>query len=180
VSALARELLQLDRRALRERLRGGHAIDPRALDNTEYRGVSLGLPEAVVSLTWLTFRKTFARDARSGALRGWNVRMVQKGLDGDRAPMKDGDGNPKCFGHYVVQDAASYRAPLAPPGALLIDYGWNGMRDPLVALQPGDASALLGFTYVAVGPLRIETPSFFLLEREGPLSYTPPLPSLRV
>jgi hypothetical protein len=45
------------------------------------------------------------------------------------------------------------------------------MRDPLVALRPGDASALLGFTYVALGPLRIETPSFFLLEREGPLSY---------
>jgi hypothetical protein len=170
MSELAREFLQLDRGALRQRLRAGHPIDPHALDNSEYRGVSLGLPEAIVARTWLTFRKSFARTAQ-GTLRGWNVRMLQTGLDGERRAMTDARGNPKCFGHYLVRDVASYRAPLAPEGALLIDYGWTGMRDPLVALRPGDASALLGFTYVALGPLRIETPSFFLLEREGPLSY---------
>lgn len=171
MSALARELLLLDRSALRARLREGHPIDPHALDNTEYRGVSLGLPAAVVSLTWLTFRKTFARDARTGGLRGWNVRMEQTGLDSAREPQRDRAGNPRCFGRYDVTSAQGYRAPLAPEGALMIDYGWNGMRDPIVALNKGDASTLLGFTYVAVGPLRIETPSFFLLEREGPLSF---------
>ena len=173
MSELAREFLMLDRAALRERMRDGHAVDERALDNTEYRGVSLGLPRALVSLTWLTFRKTFARDAQTGRLHGWNVRMEQTGLDGACTPMRDRAGKPRCFGHYVVRDAAPYRAPLAPEGALMIDYGWSGMRDPLVSLRVGDVSALLGMTYVALGPLRVETPSFFLLEREGPLTYTP-------
>ena len=173
MSELARELLALDRKALRQRLREGHAIDPSALDNAEYRGVSLGLSPRLVSLTWLTFRKTFLRDASTGQLRGWNVRMKQTGLDGAREPLVDASGNPRCFGHYTVRGVEGARAPLAPRGALLIDYGWSGMRDPIVALAPGDRSALLGFTYLAVGPLRIETPSFFLLEREGPLTYVP-------
>jgi len=173
MSLLATEFLALHRAELRERMRRGHAIDSRALDNTEYRGVSLGLPRAIVSRTWLTFRKTFAREAETDMLRGWNVRMVQNGLEGERLPMRDSAGNPRCFGHYTVHSAAPYRAPLAPEGALLIDYGWSGMRDPIVALREGDVSVLLGMTYVAVGPLRIETPSFFLLEREGPLTYLP-------
>lgn len=171
MSALAREFLSLRRDALRARMQAGHAIDARLLDNTEYRGVSLGLPSVLVSLTWLTFRKTFERDPSTDTLRGWNVRMVQN--DGASEPMRDRRGKPRCFGHYRVHAATHYRAPLAPEGALLIDYGSSGMRDPIVSLREGDATTLLGFTYLALGPLRIETPSFFLLEREGPLTYTP-------
>ena len=91
----AHDILSLSRDTLRGMLEGGHPIDPRTLDDAEYRGVSLGLPSPIVKLTWLTFRKTFHRDPRTGALRGWNVRMQQAGLDGPRAPMLDRAGKPR-------------------------------------------------------------------------------------
>jgi hypothetical protein len=33
---------------------------------------------------------------------------------------------------------------------------------------------LLGVTWLSLGPLQLETPTYFLLEREAPLSYVPP------
>jgi hypothetical protein len=41
-------------------------------------------------------------------------------------------------------------------------------------MREGDASLLLGFTYVEMGPLRVATPSFFALKLEGPLSRVVP------
>ena len=41
------------------------------------------------------------------------------------------------------------------------------------ALEPGNADRLLGWSYVELGPLRIRTPSYFLLEREGPIAHVP-------
>ena len=41
---LAEELWGMDGDALLEVLEGGYPIEPAALDDTEYRGVSLGLP----------------------------------------------------------------------------------------------------------------------------------------
>ena len=40
------------------------------------------------------------------------------------------------------------------------------LRDPLVALRPGDPTRLLGCSWVALGRGHATTPSFFLLERE--------------
>ena len=56
---------------------------------------------------------------------------------------------------------------------LLIDYGKSGTRDPLVAVKEGSSELLLGWTYLDLGVTRIGTPSFFVLEREGPLSFVP-------
>ena len=75
------EVLSMKRGALATTLRQGHAIDPRALDDSQYRGISLGLPAWFERLTWKTFQKTFHRDPRTGVLRGWNVRVEQRGLD---------------------------------------------------------------------------------------------------
>lgn len=179
----AHQILSLSRDALRGMLEGGHPIDPRALDDAEYRGVSLGLPSPIVKLTWLTFRKTFHRDPRTRALRGWNVRMQQAGLDGPRAPMLDRTGKPKCFGFYQVRDGRDYaNMPVAAQHGLVIDYGLGDNprldpirrgRDPLVALERGSVERLLGWTYLDLGVGRVGTPSYFLLEREGPLSYVP-------
>jgi hypothetical protein len=169
----ARDLLTASRDELAALLREGHGIRAEALDDTEYRGISLGLPGFVDRLTWKTFRKTFHRDPDTGLLRGWNVRLEQGGLDAPSVPMRRG-GRPVTFGHYVV---------VAGDPGLLLDYsaGQNGLsptalvRDPVVALEPGDPRLLLGWTYLQVGRHRIGTPSYFVLELEGPLSFRVPM-----
>jgi hypothetical protein len=74
-----------------------------------------------------------------------------------------------------------------PAGAdqgLLIHYGLGGngrldgiglLRDPIVALIPGSVERLLGWSYLDLG-FALPTPSYFLLERLGPLDHeaTPP------
>ena len=128
----AREFLSLTKSELGAMLSGGHAIDPSALDDSEYRGVSLGLPGPIVALTWLTFRKTFHRDPQTKRLRGWNVRMEQTGLDGARVPQRS-RGEPICFGHYEVGPVAGRGSPIPCDQGLLIDYGRgaNGRLDPV-------------------------------------------------
>jgi hypothetical protein len=172
-------LLSASPKELAARLRAGHPIDPARLDDTAYRGVSLGLPSWVEALAWKTFRKTFHRDPQTGVLRGWNVRMEQTGLAGPDVP-KTKRGAPIEFGHYVVEAAADHPVPAGLEHALLIHYGKGDnpaldpsrlLRDPLVALEPGRVDRLLGWTYVALGA-PVPTPSYFLLEAPSPLLLT--------
>lgn len=178
------ELMSMRPRQLAEVLRAGHPIDPYALDDRQYRGISLGLPRWIERLTWKKFRKTFHRDPNTGALRGWNVRIVQNGLDAPDEPMKK-RGEPFTFGHYEVVETTGRRVPNGAQG-LLIDYGRGGngaldplsrMRDPLVALEPGSTERLLGWSYVDLGFGSIGTPSYFLLVRDGPIDHIAPRPS---
>ena len=181
----AADFLEMSGAQLQSRLSAGHGIDPGALDQSTYRGLSLGLPKAAVAMTWLTFRKVFHRDPESGALRGWNVRLEQRGLDAPSVPMRKG-GAPFTFGHYLVRDPDPDASPIPlPPGALLLDYGRGGnprldatskLRDPLVALLPGSVDLPLGWSYVELGKLRVRTPSFLVLEREGALDHALPPP----
>jgi len=162
------ELLAASRDELRALLHGGHPIAPSRLDDTVYRGISLGLPAWIERLTWKKFAKAFHRDPHTGRLRGWNVRIEQDGLDRPwRARVRD--GRPWTFGHFAV---------VADRDRLLLDYGAGGnrrrdplgaLRDPLVALRASSVELLLGWSYLAIGPARIPTPSYFLLERDGPL-----------
>ncbi|MCB9743977.1 MAG: hypothetical protein H6741_28240 [Alphaproteobacteria bacterium] len=178
-------LLPLSPKALLKILQEGHPIEPSALRNREYRGVSLGIPAWVERLAWKTFMKTFAWDAERGVLHGWNVRMQQTGLDGEQVFMEKA-GAPFTFGHYRVTDAQSSPARLGCRRGLLIDYGQGGngldptslVRDPIVALEPGNPERLLGWSYVDLGPLSFGTPSFFLLDKPRPLSHhaQPPRP----
>ncbi len=183
------DILGLDRGGLAQRMRDGHPIDPGALDDQVYRGISLGLPPWIESLTWKTFQKTFHRDPVTGHLRGWNVRIQQHGLDAPSVPMQR-NGAPVTFGHYRVVSCEGCGVPSgAGAGAgLLIDYGLGGnpmmdpmrlLRDPLVALVPGGVQWLLGGSYLQIATLRIGTPSYFLLEREHPLTHrvSPPRPA---
>ena len=172
IPSFAEPLLSARRGELRRALERGHAVDPRALDDTEYTGISLALPKLVERLTWKTFTKTFHRDPATGDLRGWNVRMEQTGIDGPAVP-RTKNGVPWTWGHYRVY--ATDRAPYAR--GLLIDYGVRSndlvtrrMRDPLVAVREGDPNVLLGVSYLDFGWFRVLTPTFFMLVRRGPLS----------
>lgn len=173
------DLLDLPRPALMKLLRGGHPIAPGALDDWEYRGVSLGLPRFVERLTWKTFQKTFHRDPATGALRGWNVRIEQRGLDAESVALTRG-GAPFTFGHYRVVPGADVRSPEGCDRGLMIHYGLGGnapldpmgrVRDPIVALNEGSADLLLGWSYVDVAGLLVHTPTFFVLERERRLGH---------
>ena len=167
------DFLALDGAGLQAALADGFAIEERALDDSQYRGISLGLPRAVEALTWKTFRKTFHRDPRLGRLRGWNVRLEQTGLDGPSRPLD-------TFGHYAITALDRTPRPCGP--GLLIDYSagrrgplWR-LRDPIVAVHAGSVELLLGWSFVDLGPLQLPTPSYFLLEREGPLEAIVPAP----
>jgi hypothetical protein len=173
------ELVSMPRSALMRVLREGHPVDPARLDDTEYRGVALGLPAFVERLTWKTFQKTFHRDPATGHLRGWNVRLEQRGLDAPSVPLRAG-GEPVTFGHYRVVALDPSRAPRGLRTGILIDYGLGDnarldpmglMRDPLVAVHPGSVELLLGWSWIALGPMQLGTPSFFTLERERALTH---------
>jgi hypothetical protein len=175
----ARDLLDASNDELARVLAAGFAIDARALDDTQYRGVSLGLPSTIESLTWKTFRKVFHRDPVTRSLRGWNVRMKQNGIDGASEPLEK-NGVPITFGHFEVLPAEGYAVPRGVERGLMLDYGLGNnhvldptgrLRDPVVALNEGDSTVLLGWTYVDIGGRAVGTPSYFTLEREGPLSY---------
>ena len=51
MSHTAASVATLDRHALLDLMQAGHPIEPAALDDSEYRGISLGLPAPVVALT---------------------------------------------------------------------------------------------------------------------------------
>ncbi len=168
----------MTQRELAAALGAGYPIDPHALDDTQYRGTSLGLWGWVERLSWKKFRKTFHRDPVTGALRGWNVRLVQDGLDAPDTPMTRQDGSAITFGHYEVVPTDGHSVPNGAQG-LLIHYGRGGngplsstgrVRDPLVAVHEGSVDLLLGWSYVDLGFARLGTPSYFTLERAGALA----------
>lgn len=177
----AEDLYHLPRHRLAEVLASGHSIEPAALAGAAYRGVSLGLPALVERLSWKTFQKTFLRDPSSGELWGWNVRVEQRGLQAPSLAKQRG-GRPWTFGQYVVRPGTEYQPPRPIPAALMIDYGRGGngrlglmsrLRDPIVAVNPGSVELLLGWSYLDLWGWPLGTPSFFTLEREGPLTYVP-------
>ncbi len=168
MSARIEAFLAMTGAELAQAMAAGHAIEPSALDDSRYRGISLGLPAFVEALTWKTFEKTFHRDPASGELRGWNVRLEQTGWTSAPVARKR-DGWPWTFGHYDVHAGHP----------VLLDYGSRRnfaldpmrlVRDPLVALDAGSVQWLLGRSDIAGG---LRTPSYFLLERLGPLVHLP-------
>jgi hypothetical protein len=173
------ELVSMPRHALMDVMRDSYPIDPAALDDTEYRGISLGLPRIAERLTWKTFQKTFHRDPGTGELRGWNVRIEQRGLDAASVPLRR-KGEPFTFGHYAVVPLDPARAPRGLRTGLLLDYGLGRnsaldatalVRDPIVAVNAGSVDLLLGWMWIQFGALPIGTPSFFALQRERALTH---------
>jgi hypothetical protein len=171
------DLLSMSNVQLAATLRDGHPVDPTSLDDTQYQGISLGLPGWIVSITWLKFMKTFHRDPSTQRLRGWNVRIVQDGLDAPWTPQVRRNGTTRTFGHFEVVDTDGRALPAGTDRGLLIDYGagrgsaldpMRMVRDPVVAVNPDDPTLLLGWSYVRCG-FNVPTPSYFSLRLDGPL-----------
>jgi hypothetical protein len=177
-------LIDADRRTLRALLAAGHPIDPDAIAGWQYRGTSLGMPAFVDQRAWKTFVKAFHRDPGAALVRGWNVRIRQTGLQGPIEPLVK-HGKPFVFGYFRVESPLGYFTPEGADRGLLLDYNQSGnpvmaplnrLRDPLVALEPGKADVLLGWSYLDLGLVRVPTPSFFLLERWAPVTDPVPMP----
>jgi len=172
------ELLRADSKQLAARLGSGHAIDPRSLDDSCYRGISLGLPGWVEALSWKTFMKCFHRDPATGSLRGWNVRLEQDGLEATCRPKTRRGGQVHSFGHFEVVSPEEGASATALCEGLLIHYGLGRnavldpirrLRDPIVAVRPDDPSLLLGRSFLDLG-FSCPTPSYFTLERVSDLA----------
>lgn len=171
---------------LRQLLQDGHALAPQDLVGWQYQGIALGLPRWVERLSWKVFVKAFAQDGHG--VHGWNVRIAQTGPQllapgADLVPMRCGS-DPRTFGHYRVLPLRDWRRPIPLPcgPGVMLDYGTGDnprldpmrpMRDPLVALQPEDPTVLLGWSFAELGPLRLPTPSYFLLLRWRPVDFVP-------
>ena len=175
------DLLNASRSELRNQITHGYSVDPESIEGWAYRGISLGLPKFVEKFTWKTFQKTFWRDPVTGALRGWNVRLEQKGIDAASTPILK-NGKPLTVWHYSVIDPVGVPAPKDFNKGLIIDYslGPNPKldpislnKDPLVAVEPGNNDLLLGVTYMVLGGVCIETPTYFLLQRENRITFVP-------
>lgn len=179
------ELRRMDNAALGEIVRDARPIPAGALDDTQYLGIDLSLPSLVHRILWTTFRKTFHRDPTTNALRGWNVRLEQTGVDGPKRPMRDRGGRAISFGHYHLRSAAGLRFPRAWRGADYLDYGvahnhpWDLARFgycPIVAVNEGSAELLLGWEVLKVGGVLVPLPDYWVLVREGPLEERVPPP----
>ncbi len=156
----------------------GSPLDHDALADTLYLGVDLSLPWLGRKLLWHTFRKTFHADPDTSALRGWNVRMKQTGIDGDAVPMVDRRGRPRTFGHYRVRSTVGETFPAGWSGADFLDYTDAGNlrldparvgQTPLVAVNPGSSDLLLGWEVVRVAGRRLNLPLYWALRLQGPL-----------
>jgi len=161
--------------------KGGYPIDPSQLAGYEFHGTSLGVPHWVERFAWSQFKKVFHFDEQRGMLRGWNLAVVQQDEAWTTIQNKQG---PKAYGHYLV------RAPESEPqevaGAMWLDYGcpqktfrpMTWLRDPVVSLESGNPTRLLGFSMMQVGRRLVRTPSFFHLERGGKVQVLvePPFP----
>jgi hypothetical protein len=172
------ELLKMSKEEIKEVFRNGHPIKQEELDNTQYLGIDVGMPNWFHKFFWKTFRKTFYRDPKSGVLRGWNVKLEQNGIEGIQTPKKNKKGEDLSFGHYLVLPAAGKKFPKGWQGADYLDYGVAGNKSadpaalgycPLVAINEGSTDLLMGWEVFKIGSFFIPLSDFWILKREGPL-----------
>lgn len=181
------DLMAMNARELHAVMLRGHRIDEGAIVGRQFLGVDLSLPGWARRILWHTFRKTFTRDAPDDEVRGWNVRMEQRGVDGPQVPLTDRHGAPRTFGHYRLRSAEGMNFPQGYRGAQFLHYGEAGNpfmdlarlgRTPLVAVNAGRSDLLLGWEIFALGPGYLPLPLYWALRDDGPLDTVIPPPSL--
>lgn len=178
------DLMAMDSAALQAVMDRGHALDPDQLAGTMYVGVDLSMPEAGRRVLWHSFRKTFHRDEPGGPVRGWNIKIKQgrdrsvEAVRTHREPLRDRRGKPVDFGHYVVKPAAGIDWPKGWRGGHFLDYGAGRNKaldparlgyTPLVAVNEGDMSLLLGWEIFKTPLGFAALPLYWALELEGEL-----------
>jgi len=183
------DLMAMNSKELRKVMDRGHALDPEVLSEgsgRQYLGVDLSLPGWARKVLWHTFRKTFVKD--ESGVRGWNVKMEQRGIDNPQVPLRNRDGSAKTFGHYRVSDAKDIYFPGGWAGGNFLDYtrAGNPVWDlaglgytPLIAVNEGSQDLLLGWEIFKIGPGKLPMPLYWALRYDGPLEEVvpPPRPS---
>lgn len=174
VSAAYRQLCTASGADLERIFQRGTAPDPEALAGYEYRGYNYARRMALLRAR--KFAKGFAVDARG--VHGYNMPVVQNGLDGEWLTRPDPD-RPKRFGFFRVTPVDPRSRDNAHLHAVLLDYGAadnprlsvvSAIRDYLVSVDAGSVELLLGKAYLAVGPARVDAHNFFIIERWRPAS----------
>lgn len=168
-------LLDLAPVELEHLIASGHRLAPSRIAGFQYRGIGLAMPRLVARAAQ-KFIKVFYTDPGATTVRGWNVRVRQDGLDAPWTPATLA-GQRIVYGHFGVVPAGEHARFDHYRDAMVLDYAlgerrWSPfatVRDYLVAVAPDDASLLLGRMYLALGPWRAPTPSYFLLVRDLPL-----------
>jgi hypothetical protein len=174
------DLMSMNSSQLHEIMLRGHPLDPEQLAGRQYLGVDLSMPGWARKILWHTFRKTFVKDEAAGDVRGWNVRMEQRGVNGPQVPMTNRRGQPVTFGHYRIRSAKDVKFPKGWAGADYLDYGVAGnlftdparfAYAPLVAVNEGRYDLLLGWEVVKLGPALLPLPLYWALRVEGPVEH---------
>lgn len=170
------DLTTLTGKQLHAIIDAAHPFDEDAVAGNMFLGTDLSMPAIGQKLLWQTFRKTFLRDEQHGDVRGWNVRMEQRGLHGAQVPMRRRDGSQKTFAHYRVRDARAHRWPRGWRGEQYLDYkvAGNGFADrwtftPLVAVNEGSSDLLLGWEIFKVAGRLISPSMYWALQLDGPI-----------
>lgn len=136
----------------------------------EFRG--LNSPSYFKLLGIKKFIKGFYRSGEQ--VYGYNRPVAQNAI---KAPWIPKD---KRFGFYLVEPVQAAARDNHYLHALLLDYGRGdnprtdpsrGLRDYLIQVDRNNRDLFLGKAYYALGPARLPTRSFFILER---FRVTPP------
>jgi hypothetical protein len=143
-----------------------------ALAGWEFRGLN--------SPTWFRligikkFIKGFYWD--DGELRGYNGVVAQNGI-AEPWLDKPSEAKPRRHGFYKVKPVDAEARDNYYLHALLLDYGLGDnprvdpsqvLRDYLVQVDANNPDLFLGKAYAAIGPARLPTFSYFILERHRP------------
>jgi hypothetical protein len=170
-------LARRSNRALERVLIRGETPNVDSLVGWEFRGTNT--PWTAWLLRIRKFVKGFYRDSQTGSVCGYNIPVIQNGLD--KAWLaRPSESEPKRFGFFSVTPVDATARDNAYLHALLLDYSGGGnprldvtnlIRDYLVRVEPGSDDVLLGKVYIAIGSIRIPA-SYFVLERYGPTAYT--------
>ncbi len=175
----SREALALERASWRELERVfqlGTLPEVESLVGWEFRGINR-LPVPAIPVAQIAgikkFVKGFVREP-GGRVVGYNV-AVRRGtaLDGRWEVAT------RRYGHYEVRPVDPTARDNAYLHALFLDYGaaahpigdpTRRLRDYLVQVSPANSDLYLGKAYYAVGPLRVGTLNYFVLERHRPVA----------
>lgn len=170
------DLMAMSTVELRAIMDRAHPLDPQAMAGRQYLGADLSMPRIGQRILWQTFRKAFVRDEEHGDVRGWNVRMEQRGIHGAQVPRRDRDGQPKAFAHFRVRPAAGIAWPRGWSGAHYFDYTIAGNPlfeglgfTPVVAVNEGSSDLVLGWEIFRVGGRFVAPPLYWAIRDDGPV-----------
>lgn len=157
-------------------LETGAPPDPDALVDRQWLGSDLSMPALGHRLLWQTFRKTFVRDEEHADVRGWNVKLEQRGTRGPQVPLRRRDGTERAFAHYRLRFGDDIAWPKGLRCGSYLDYTIAGNPFPEnLALTPivsvnGDANdLLLGWEVVKLGRRLVGPPLYWAIRPDGPL-----------